>query len=118
MPGAHWNPDVMKPKPRCRLCRYLVKPADFVRLDGIYPAHRICAVARNRNFTEGADIHLGYEREPAEDEALGLTWWNALSTAERQHWSALAGNTGRAADAWEAFKQWQLDHTPVAAEQP
>ena len=40
----------------------------------------------------------------ADDEA-GMAWWNALTERERAKWSALAGNTGRAKDAWEAFKR-------------
>lgn len=57
MARGNWNPEVIKPKPRCRLCNWVVKTADFVRLDGIYPAHRVCAQAKNRPFTEGTDIH-------------------------------------------------------------
>lgn len=58
MARGNWNPDVIKPKPRCRLCGRVVKPADFVRLGGIYPAHRPCALANKREFTEGTDITL------------------------------------------------------------
>lgn len=57
MARGNWNPEIIKPKPRCRLCGRVVKTADFVRLDGIYPAHRICAEAQQRAFTEGTEIH-------------------------------------------------------------
>jgi hypothetical protein len=43
------------------------------------------------------------------DDELGMTWWNALSERERARWSREAGNTGRAKDAWEAFKRSQAD---------
>jgi hypothetical protein len=39
------------------------------------------------------------------DDALGMAWWNALTERERAKWSQAAGNTGRAKDAWEAFKR-------------
>ncbi len=44
------------PKPKCRLCGRAVKNADFVRLDGIAPAHRACAVDRGASFTEGMTV--------------------------------------------------------------
>lgn len=40
---------------------------------------------------------------PATDAQLGMTWWNAISAAERVRWMREAGDTGVAADAWEAF---------------
>jgi hypothetical protein len=63
MARGNWNPDVIKPKPRCLLCARVVTTKDMVRLNGISPAHRQCAIDRNRQFTDGADIHK---------EALGL----------------------------------------------
>ncbi|EOZ4842717.1 TPA: hypothetical protein ACP3ZG_001664 [Pseudomonas aeruginosa] len=40
-----------------------------------------------------------------------MTWWNSLTTAERQRWMRAAGDTGIAADAWSAFKKSQgQDH--------
>jgi hypothetical protein len=39
------------------------------------------------------------------DDELGMAWWNALTKQERARWSEIAGNTGRAVDAWEAFKR-------------
>jgi hypothetical protein len=39
------------------------------------------------------------------DDEAGMAWWNALTEQERARWSAVAGNTGRAKDAWEAFKR-------------
>jgi hypothetical protein len=41
----------------------------------------------------------------ATDDALGMKWWNALNDRERKRWMQIAGNTGRAVDAWEAFKR-------------
>src|SRR5947209_3196841 len=46
------------------------------------------------------------------DDALGMAWWNSLSKQERAQWSAIAGNTGRPKDAWEAFKRGTADQTP------
>lgn len=58
MARGNWNPEVIKPKARCRLCSRVVKNTDFVRLGGIQPAHRACAIAGNREFTDGTDINL------------------------------------------------------------
>jgi hypothetical protein len=41
----------------------------------------------------------------ATDDELGMAWWNALTEQERARWSREAGNTGRAVDAWQAFKR-------------
>lgn len=41
----------------------------------------------------------------ARDAELGMTWWNRLTERERAEWMERAGNTGVAADAWEAFKR-------------
>ncbi len=38
------------------------------------------------------------------DDIEGMNWWNALTEQERAEWMARAGNTGRAEDAWKAFK--------------
>jgi hypothetical protein len=57
MARGNWNPEVVKAQPRCRLCRHVVRLADLVRLDGVAPAHRICATERGRSFTNGAEIH-------------------------------------------------------------
>ena len=46
------------------------------------------------------------------DAELGMAWWNALSERQRAKWSAIAGNTGRVKDAWEAFKRGSVDQTP------
>jgi hypothetical protein len=60
MARGNWNPTVIKPRPRCRLCGRVVKVADFVRLNGINPAHRTCANDKQRAFTEGTEIVLGF----------------------------------------------------------
>jgi hypothetical protein len=46
------------------------------------------------------------------DDEIGMAWWNALTKQERAKWSAIAGNTGRPKDAWEAFKRGSLDQSP------
>lgn len=56
MAQGNWNPDVCNAMPRCRLCKRAVRLADFVRLDGVSPAHRACAQARGRAYTEGKEI--------------------------------------------------------------
>lgn len=56
MAKGNWNCDVIKPKPRCRLCGRVVKKIDLVRLDGVNPAHKKCAVSKGRAFTEGDSI--------------------------------------------------------------
>ena len=40
---------------------------------------------------------------PTSDE-LGMAWWNGLTEQERRRWMREAGDTGRAMDAWYAFK--------------
>jgi hypothetical protein len=40
----------------------------------------------------------------AADDDAGMAWWNGLTEQERTKWAAVA-NTGRAKDAWEAFKR-------------
>ncbi|NTZ86195.1 hypothetical protein FCJ61_25110 [Burkholderia metallica] len=57
MAQGNWNPVVIRAKPRCRLCRRVVKLGDFVRLDGVNPAHRACAIVHGRSYTEGTEIH-------------------------------------------------------------
>lgn len=58
MAQGNWNPEVIKPKSRCRLCKQGVKSVDFVRLDGVNPAHRACAQTMGRTYTEGLAIQL------------------------------------------------------------
>jgi hypothetical protein len=45
-------------------------------------------------------------------DELGMSWWNSLSKQERGKWSAIAGNTGRPKDAWEAFRRGSMDQSP------
>jgi hypothetical protein len=56
MARGNWNPEVINPKAKCQLCGRVVDASDFVRLSGINPAHRACAVAKCRTFTEGYAI--------------------------------------------------------------
>jgi len=44
------------------------------------------------------------EREPTQDERLGMEWWNALSEVARRDWLRRA-DSARPADAWAAFKR-------------
>jgi hypothetical protein len=39
------------------------------------------------------------------DDRAGMDWWNSLTETERAYWMAKAGNTGRAVDAWRAYKR-------------
>lgn len=50
------------------------------------------------------DITSEEERE-RDDAAAGMIWWNALDDKQRKYWMRIAGDTGRAIDAWRAFKQ-------------
>lgn len=43
------------------------------------------------------------DREPTDDEAAGIAWWNALPDAERALWLARAA-TAVPAQAWAAHK--------------
>jgi hypothetical protein len=52
---------------------------------------------------------------PLHDDALGMKWWNALDDRERKRWMQIAGNTGRAKDAWEAFKRASPDDNSLPA---
>ncbi|SAL87799.1 hypothetical protein AWB74_08270 [Caballeronia arvi] len=71
MAQGNWNPEVIKPKPRCRLCRRVVTSADFVRLDGVSPAHRGCAQLRGRAYIEGQAIHgSGFDAHAAQARAV------------------------------------------------
>lgn len=66
-----------------------------------------------RLFSEVPDLRVVWVHEkegpappaPVEYDLLeGMEWWNNLSDDDRKRWAAKAGNTGRAADAWELFK--------------
>ncbi|EDH5432251.1 hypothetical protein V6S45_24255 (plasmid) [Escherichia coli] len=39
------------------------------------------------------------------DELAGIHWWNYLDEEGRRYWMQQAGNTGRAVDAWAAYKR-------------
>lgn len=57
MARGNWNGNVIKPRPRCRVCGLVVKVRLMVRIDGVYPAHRDCATMKNLNFSEGSQVH-------------------------------------------------------------
>ena len=44
------------------------------------------------------------DSSPSTDDLKGIAWWNALTEKARGYWMRIAGNTGRAVDAWVAFK--------------
>jgi hypothetical protein len=50
----------------------------------------------------------GWPAPPTADDLIGMAWWNNLSKKDRRHWMRLAGDTGRAVDAWRAFKGLRL----------
>jgi hypothetical protein len=39
------------------------------------------------------------------DDIAEMIWWNSLTEQERRRWMREAGDTGRAVDAWKAFKK-------------
>lgn len=59
MARGNWNPDVVKARPRCRLCARVVLVRDMVRLDDVNPSHKACADAKQLTYTVGAEIHPG-----------------------------------------------------------
>jgi hypothetical protein len=52
--------------------------------------------------------------KPKNDDELGMIWWNALTERERRQWSRIAGDTGIARDAWQAFKRAQVDISMIS----
>lgn len=50
MAKGNWNPNVIKPKSRCRYCGYVIKKKD-VRYVGFIPCHAGCAEKRNLTHT-------------------------------------------------------------------
>ena len=62
MAKGNWDPNVIKPKPRCRLCGRVVKKSLMVRLDGIAPAHKQCCEDRGRNYTSDAEFLKSIEK--------------------------------------------------------
>lgn len=48
---------------------------------------------------------LKNDSEPTEDESAGIAWWNSATEEDRRFWMHRAGDTGRAVDAWNAYKQ-------------
>ena len=44
-----------------------------------------------------------------DDDQVGMRWWNALNEECRRYWMRRAGDTGRAVDAWRAFKGAMAD---------
>lgn len=56
MAQGNWDGEVVKAKPRCRFCRRVVLVSEMVRVDGVYPAHKVCADDRNRPYTVGPKV--------------------------------------------------------------
>lgn len=50
-------------------------------------------------------LQMTIDRDSPSDGEAGMAWWNGLSDDERKQWAIRAGNTGRASDAWEAYKR-------------
>ena len=59
--------------------------------------------AESVHSTQRSSFHRIATPEHADDLA-GMAWWNALSEQDRRRWTRIAGDTGRAVDAWRAFK--------------
>jgi len=47
---------------------------------------------------------MEHERAPTKDEQAGMDWWNRISENLRAKWLTVL-HSGRAVDAWEAYKQ-------------
>ena len=45
------------------------------------------------------------DRQPTEDEAAGMAWWNDQPEAGRYAWLQRAGVNASIADAWRLYKQ-------------
>lgn len=70
MAQGNWSPEVCKGKPRCRLCNRVVLAKDMVRLDGVKPAHKLCADDRKLDYTVGMEIH---PHKPFDEGAEGTS---------------------------------------------
>jgi hypothetical protein len=53
MARGNWNPNVIKPKTRCKLCGFIkASPAEkWVYINGCNPAHKSCAERKNIKYT-------------------------------------------------------------------
>ena len=80
------------------------------------PRHSINGAAENARTVTMANAAYAQEKlqallkrndapsaEDLDDEE-GMAWWNALDRRARAKWIKAAGDTGVAADAWNAFK--------------
>jgi hypothetical protein len=74
-------------------------PADREALAGVLADLNVSAIKRGAS----PKWRVADEREPTNDEAMGMAWWNGLTESERAHWMKSAG-TAVVADAWAAFK--------------
>ena len=80
------------------------------------PRHSINGAAENARTVTPANAAYAQEKLQAlldRNDALsaedldaeeGMAWWNGLDRSERAKWMKVAGDTGVAADAWNAFK--------------
>lgn len=80
------------------------------------PRHSINGAAENARTVTTANAAYAQEKlqdllkrndaQSAEDldGEEGMAWWNGLDRRERAKWMKAAGDTGVAADAWNAFK--------------
>lgn len=51
MAKGNWSQSGLKAKARCRLCGRAVSKKDMVRLNGVNPAHKLCADGAGRSYT-------------------------------------------------------------------
>lgn len=57
MARGNWNPEVVKARPRCRVCVRVMLAREMVRIDGVKPAHKACADAKQFTYTVGTEFH-------------------------------------------------------------
>jgi hypothetical protein len=76
--------------------------------DGSSPLYWPVAIAAAKAQLAHALTALEAQQPPSSvlgaDAYEGMAWWNALPERERREWMRRAGDTGVAADAWEAYK--------------
>jgi hypothetical protein len=78
-----------------------------VKADTKWQLKPACSV-ENDPFPTSLLWHPGHAHAlvdaPGTDDLNGIAWSNALTEKARGLWMRIAGNTGRAVDAWVAFK--------------
>lgn len=69
MAKGNWNPNVIKPKTRCRYCGYVLKKKE-IRYVGYIPCHAECADKRNLAHTE-MQSKAAFTRYLSEEQPTG-----------------------------------------------